>query len=108
MTAGFLLIATSLYLNIYYAVAGILLVQGALGFIVVPCSEDALSAFENRRATASALFGFVQSVVGGLSVAVAGGVGASNVGVSAALTIISLCLIIVITIATGRKKGAAP
>lgn len=81
------------FLGIACVVVGIMFVQSALGFIVVPCSGDALSAFVLNRTKASGLFGFVQPTVSGLSVAIAGALNLANIPAAIALTAISLALI---------------
>lgn len=104
MAGGLLLTILSNALGISYAIGGVILVQGALGFIVVPCSGDALSASETQRVKASALFGFIQAIVAGLSVTLAGVVGLPNVGGSITLTALSLGLILTIGMIAIRRR----
>lgn len=93
MCIGLACMLTNYFWGVASVIAGIIFVQSALGFIAVPCSGDALSSFPASRTKASALFGFIQPTVSGLSVALAGALDISNTPAAIALTAISLALI---------------
>ncbi|MBB5202657.1 hypothetical protein HNR39_004527 [Glaciimonas immobilis] len=87
-------------------VAGVIFVQSALGFIIVPCTGDTLSSFPfPNRGKASGLFGFVNAIVSGLSVAFAGAFNITNAAAAIALTATSLILIAALLMAHPNKKG---
>lgn len=71
---GFIYTGTSLSLlslihgEFYFLIAGIFMIDFAFGFIVVPCSADALNVPANDRAAASAIFGSVQPLISGASI----------------------------------------
>lgn len=85
-TAGWACMLISFTTGVYALVAGILIVQLAYGPIMVPCSGDAMNVPENLRAIASAIFGFTQPVVGGLSVLTVGITGVSATSASITVT----------------------
>jgi len=79
-----------------YAVLGMIVMQGAFGFIVIPCAADAINTPERDRVRASALFGFLQPVVCGLAVALAACIPGSGVAVAMVMASLSLCLIVLL------------
>ncbi|QWK80361.1 MFS transporter [Ochrobactrum sp. BTU1] len=70
MVMGVTTIGLSYFLGIYAAIVGIVLFNGAYGFIGVPGSADPLNVPEALRVKASGLLGFLQPMTGGLSVAI--------------------------------------
>lgn len=79
LAAGLLLMILGRFGNIYHAIIGIMLVNAAYGFIVVPFSSDAMSAFGEHRAKASGFLGFMQPVTGGCAVLMAATLGTSDI-----------------------------
>jgi predicted MFS family arabinose efflux permease len=104
MLTGLSIMAIGYFSDIYWLISGIIVVTAAYGFIVVPCSADAMNVAEEHRTVASALLGFVQPVVGGLSVAYATAFGASQVGGSIALTILSFGLVAAASITMLKRR----
>ncbi|WP_167541896.1 MFS transporter [Herbaspirillum rhizosphaerae] len=92
--AGLSCMLAGTYFGTPYAIAGLILVQAAFGFIIIPCSADAIDATPSERVKASALFGFIQPIVGGLAVALAGRIPGTEVFISATMTFTSLCLLV--------------
>jgi hypothetical protein len=80
----------------YYAVLGMIVMQAALGFIVIPCAADAINTVEADRVRASALFGFLQPVVCGLAVAFAALIPGSGMLVALLMMALSLGLIVLL------------
>lgn len=91
--------------GVNYAIVGIVIVQSAFGFIVIPCAADAMDACKSNRIKASALFGFIQPLIGGFSVLLTGAMNTSNVDVSIVMTVVSLLLLLVLW-AIRRRKTA--
>jgi len=102
MFAGLICMLMQHVYGVAWAVVGAILVQSALGFIVVPCSGDALNSFAENRTQASGLFGFIQPTVSGLCVALTGALNLSNTLAATALTVISLGLIAAVLLSSGE------
>ncbi|MBB3213817.1 hypothetical protein FHW67_003118 [Herbaspirillum sp. Sphag1AN] len=100
---GLLLLCTGLCCTVagtqfgwHYAVSGMIVMQTACGFIVIPCAADAINTVEVDRVRASALFGFVQPVVCGLAVAFAALIPGSGTVVALLMMALSLCLMVLL------------
>lgn len=100
---GLLLLCTGLCCTVagtqfgwHYAVSGMIVMQTACGFIVIPCAADAINTVEVDRVRASALFGFVQPVVCGLAVAFAALIPDSGTVVALLMMALSFCLMVLL------------
>lgn len=106
MTAGLAFMSVGYIWHVYYTISGIILLQAAFGFIITPCSGDALNTHGQHRPIASAVFGFVQPMAGGFSVAMTGVLGLPQIGGSIGLTVVSIGLIfITIIVARGQRQA---
>jgi len=94
MMASAIAMLFSHMLGVCCAIAAAIIMQAAFGFIIPPCSGGALSASEQHRITASAIFGFVQAIVAGLSVAIAGASGLAPTGAMTILPAITFATIV--------------
>ena len=86
----------SQFRDIHYALAGMLLMQAAVGFIVIPCTADAINTPKADRVSASALFGFLQPFISGLAVVFAGSVNTSGINMAIVMTMCSVTLILLL------------
>ena len=93
MCVGLLCMLVGRYAELVYAITGMIAMQAALGFIVIPCAADAINTRHEDKAQASALFGFLQPVVCGVALALAAMMPASGVLLAIAMTLLSVCLI---------------
>jgi MFS family permease len=101
MAAGLACMLVSRAGDLTYAIVGMVIVQAAFGFIIIPCSADAMDACPSHRARASALFGFIQPVAGGAAMLATGAMAASNSGITITMlmTAVSFCLLSVLLVA---------
>ncbi|SDV47794.1 MFS transporter [Chitinasiproducens palmae] len=88
------------------ATTGLIAIQSAYGFIVVPCLGEALDTTDERRLPASSLFGFVQPAIGGLSVALSGTSPLSDVATVTVLGTLSLTAIVALLFAARPRTMA--
>ena len=96
MCAGLSCMLASKFLDIHYAIAGMILMQAAFGFIVIPCTADAINTPKADRVSASALFGFLQPFICGLAVVFAGSVNTSGINMAIVMTMCSVTLILLL------------
>ncbi|WP_374834669.1 MFS transporter [Paenochrobactrum pullorum] len=103
MAIGIIIIGLSFLLGIYYAIIGIIIFNGAFGFITVPCSGDILNISEPLRTKASSLLGFVQTISGGIFVGLFGLFKIPLIKGTIIVAIISITLIVTIKVISWRK-----
>ncbi|MBE1236042.1 MFS transporter [Phaeovibrio sulfidiphilus] len=106
LLGGVVLMVSSLWTTPWFGVAGILLATAAFGFIYIPCASEALNGPETERVTASALFGFLQPVVAGISVGLGSLLPLSLLTGGALMT--ALALVLTTLLAALWRTGPAP
>lgn len=85
--------------DLIYAIVGMVIVQAAFGFIIIPCSADAMDACPSHRTRAAALFGFIQPVAGGAAMLATGAMEALNSSIAMVMTAVSFCLLSLLLVA---------
>ncbi|MFZ1181423.1 MAG: MFS transporter [Herbaspirillum sp.] len=99
MAAGLACMLMSRSGDLAYAIVGMVIVQAAFGFIIIPCSADAMDACPSHRARASALFGFIQPVAGGAAMLATGAMEAPSSSITMVMTAVAFCLLSVLLVA---------